>query len=98
MVDDIYPFDINYDQIIRASDLMDCTRDLARTIKMNPYISTGDYLMSLPNSILDELLVVADDEEHDNFSELPLMSEILARAEGLDAAQDEEAVPVALRR
>ena len=90
MVDDIYPFDINYDMIIRADDLMECTRDLARMIKMNPYISTGDYLMSLPNSILDELLVVADDEEHDNFSELPLMSEILARAEGLDAAQDEE--------
>ena len=90
MVDDIYPFNINYENIIRAGDLMECTRDLARTIKLNPYISAGDYLMSLPNSILDELLVVADDEEHDSFAELPLISEILARAEGLDAAQDEE--------
>lgn len=88
--DEMYPFDINYDMIIRSNDIMECTRDLARAIKMNPYISAGDYLMSLPNSILDHLLVVADDEEHENFAELPLISEMLARAEGLDASEDEE--------
>lgn len=88
MVD--YPFQINYENIIRCDDLMECTRDLARTLKYNPYLSFGDYMNELPTSILDKLLEVADDEENEHFDELVLLSEMLARAEGLDAAQNDE--------
>lgn len=85
-----YPFEINYDGIIKAPLLMECTRDLARTLRHNPYISFGDYMNEMPTAVLDELLKVADDENHEHFDELVLISEMLSRAEGLDAAQNDE--------
>jgi hypothetical protein len=44
----------------------------------------------LPTSILENLLHVAEDENNDHFDELLLISEMLARAEGLEAAESEE--------
>jgi hypothetical protein len=88
MVD--FPFEINYKEIIRCEGLMECTRDLARTLNHNPYITFGDYMNELPSSMLEQLLLVAESEENDHFDELLLISEMLARAEGLDASQTEE--------
>jgi len=88
-----YPFEINYANVIRADDLLECTRDLARTLKHNPYLSFGDYMNEMPTAVLDELLEIADSEHNDHFDELVLLSEMLSRAEGLDASQtDEESV------
>lgn len=85
-----YPFEINYKQIINCDGVLECTRDLARTLSHNPYISFGDYMNELPTSILENLLHVAEDENNDHFDELLLISEMLARAEGLEAAESEE--------
>lgn len=84
-----YPFEINYDGIIKAPLLMECTRDLARTLRHNPYLTFGDYMNEMPSAVLNELLEVADDETHEHFDELVLISEMLARAEGLDASQND---------
>lgn len=84
-----YPFEINYDGIIKAPLLMECTRDLARTLRHNPYLTLGDYMNEMPSVVLNELLEVADDETHEHFDELVLISEMLARAEGLDASQND---------
>lgn len=84
-----YPFEINYDGIIKAPLLMECTRDLARTLRHNPYLTFGDYMNEMPSAVLNELLEVADDESHEHFDELVLISEMLARAEGLDASQND---------
>jgi hypothetical protein len=88
MVD--YPFMINYDEILRADGLLECTRDLARSLKHNPYISMGDYMNEMPSKLLDKLLHIADNEDNDHFDELLLHSEMLARAEGLEAAESLE--------
>jgi hypothetical protein len=85
-----YPFEINYKQIIHCDGVLECTRDLARTLSHNPYISFGDYMNELPTSILEHLLHVAENEENDHFDELLLISEMLARAEGLEPSQSEQ--------
>lgn len=85
-----YPFEINYKQIIHCDDLLECTRDLARTLNHSPYITFGDYMNELPSSILEQLLIISDDEDNQHFDELLLMSEMLARAEGLDPADSLE--------
>lgn len=87
--DDNYPFDINYDEVMRKSH-MSATRDVVRLIRSRQYISPGEYTSLLTTSQLDELVEAINDEESDDFSEVMLISEILARAEGLDPSESAE--------
>ena len=88
--DELFPYNIDYDQVIKSTRLMEATRDVARIVKRTPYISPGDYFLDLPHAFLEEYLEVADSEEHERFCDLPLIAEMLARAEGLDAAMSDE--------
>ena len=42
----------------------------------------GDFIKSLKNDTLEELNVISEDENHPNFEEIVLLSEMLAAAEG----------------
>lgn len=77
-------FTINYDKIINDRKLHASTRLLAVDLQSNPYKLVGDFMRELPDDDLASLLAIADDEESDRFSEILLLSEMLARAEGLE--------------
>lgn len=77
-------FAINYDKIINDRKLHASTRLLAVDLQSNPYKLVGDFMRELPDDDLASLLAIADDEESDRFSEILLLSEMLARAEGLE--------------
>jgi predicted house-cleaning noncanonical NTP pyrophosphatase (MazG superfamily) len=82
-IDDGFPYEINYDQIMNV-DTISATRDCARLVKSRSYITPGEYTSLLTTSQVEELVEIANDEEHEHFGELILISEMLSRAEGLD--------------
>jgi hypothetical protein len=79
-------FHVNYDRVINEKDLLAVTRLLAVDLKNNPYKSVGDFMRELSDSDLDILSGLCDDTECEKFAEILLISEMLARAEGLDPA------------
>lgn len=87
--DDGYPFDINYDEVLKVAR-MSATKDVVRLVKSRQYISPGDYTSLLTTAQLEELVEAINDEMSDDFSEVMLISEILARAEGLDPSDSAE--------
>lgn len=84
-IDDGFPYEINYDQIMNV-DTISATRDCVRLVKSRSYITPGEYTSLLTTSQVEELVEIANDEEHEHFGELILISEMLSRAEGLDAS------------
>ncbi len=86
---DDFPFNINYDNIMKE-DTLSSTRDCVRLLKSRSYITPGEYTALLTTSQLEELVEIANDEEHEHFGELILISEMLSRAEGLDGSMDME--------
>lgn len=83
-------FHVNYDRVINEKDLLAVTRLLAVDLKSNPYKSVGDFMRELSDSDLDILSDLCDDTESRKFAEVVLISEMLARAEGLDPADAKE--------
>lgn len=88
--DEMFPFEINYDQILASDEMLGIVRDGVRAIRKNAYVTPGEFLQTVMNADLLEAIEVADDEEHSNYGDFMLLAEMLARAEGLDAAQDFE--------
>ena len=84
--DELFPYNIDYDQVIKSTRLMEATRDVARIVKRTPYISPGDYFLDLPHVFLEEYLEIADDEEHENFCDLPLIAEIDRKSTRLNSS------------
>jgi hypothetical protein len=83
-------FHVNYDRVINEKDLLAVTRLLAVDLKNNPYKSVGDFMRELSDSDLDILGDLCNDTECEKFAEVVLISEMLARAEGLDPANSKE--------
>jgi hypothetical protein len=91
--DDLEDFVINIDKVVKSKNMMPTTRMLAMRLQRNPYTTVKDFLENLSDVELQTLLEVTDDglddsagsvaEGKDRFSELVLMAEMLAKAEGL---------------
>lgn len=79
---DVYT--IQYDKVITDKKLMASTRLLASEIRTNGYKTVGEYLQELSDSDLSYLLDTSENTESEEFSEIALLSEMLATAEGLD--------------
>jgi hypothetical protein len=75
---------INYDKLKNSTDMLAVTRLLAASLQANPYMRVGNFLKELSDS---DLLILRDiceeGDEHARFQELLLISEMLAKAEGL---------------
>lgn len=82
MNDDTYL--VNYDKIVSDKKLLSSTRLLAASIVAEPYTTVQNYLQGLSDRDLEILMDIAEDQYKDEFSELVLVSEMLAQAEGLD--------------
>lgn len=74
---------ISYENIIKDKTLMPLTRALALDLMNQSYMCVGDFFKDLSNHDLQNLLDISEDEEHENFDEFALMSEMLAAGEGL---------------
>jgi predicted house-cleaning noncanonical NTP pyrophosphatase (MazG superfamily) len=85
-MDDNTPLQLNYDKIVKHKQFLSVTRMLAVDIMKNPYMTPADFLKALSNEELETLMEISDDDEHERMDEIMLISEMLATAEGLPAA------------
>ena len=84
-----FPFEINHDKIMNGEGMMNVTVDCCRMIKKQSYVTVGEYLNSVMTSDLQEAIDVIDaGEGDDRLGQFILISEMLARSEGLEAAED----------
>ena len=80
--DDEGEFSINYEKVLHQETFLPVTRLLAADLMKNQYMHIGDFIKSLKNDTLEEVNVISEDEDHPNFEEIVLLSEMLAAAEG----------------
>jgi hypothetical protein len=80
-------YTIQYDKVIQDKKLMASTRLLAYQINQNGYMRVGDYMKELSDSDLEYFLEVSGKEDEEEFSEISLLSEMLATAEGLPSSE-----------
>jgi hypothetical protein len=73
-------YTIEYKRVLNSKDFTSSTRLLAAGLMENPYKSVGDYLKELSDSDIESLIVKINE---DDMEELLLLSEMLARAEGV---------------
>ena len=77
---------LNYDKIVKHKEFLSVTRMLAVDMMKNPYMTPADFLKALSDEELQTLMEISDDDEHERMDEIMLISEMLATAEGLPAA------------
>ena len=80
--DDEGEFSINYERVLHQGTFLPVTRLLAADLMKSQYMSIGDFIKSLNDNSLQELNSIAEDEDHPNFEEMILITEMLAAAEG----------------
>lgn len=85
-MDDNTPLQLNYDKIATYKEFLSVTRMLAVDMMKNPYITPADFIKSLSDEELQNLIEISDDEEHPRIDEVMLISEMLATGEGLEPA------------
>ena len=79
-----FPFEINYENIVKAKDILPMVRLLAADLMANPYMTLGAYFQTAKDTDLELILEVSEDEEDERLSDVLLMAEMLARAEGVE--------------
>ena len=80
--DDDGEFSINYEKVLHEETFLPVTRLLAADLIKNQYMPIGDFIKSLNDNSLEELNEISADENHPNFEEMILISEMLSAAEG----------------
>lgn len=73
---------------------MPMTRLLAATLQQNPYITVSDFFAGLTDEELDKLMDIAEEDDHDSYGDLILMTEMLTAAEGVDVDEEDDDVYV----
>lgn len=79
-----------YENIIKAKDLMPVTRALALDLSNTGYISVGDFLRDMNDNDLENLLNISENKEREEYSQILLISEMLATGEGLSPSDNAE--------
>ena len=84
MIEGIDKYHVSLSTVANSSEMMAVTRLLAIDLQNNPYLSVGDFFKKISDADLQLLTDVVDEgEENVHFSELLLLSHMLAMAEGL---------------
>ena len=79
-----FPFEVNDGKVFRTDSVLPMARLLAATLMENPYMTVGTYMQKARDSELALIMEISEDEEDERMGDLLLMSEMLARAEGVD--------------
>lgn len=83
-MDDFDDMTIDYRKVVDSKEMLAVTRLLAASIQVSPYMRVGTFIQELSSGDLQMLNdIVESGAEHPRFEELLLISEMLARAEGL---------------
>lgn len=94
-------YELNLQKIIEDRNMLSVTRLLAATLLNTPYMTVGEFVSSLSDPDLQQLMEIADgmerEEEGDqdfdkvnHLEELVLITEMLVRAEGLITTNAED--------
>ena len=86
MSDDLgidFPFEINYEKIVKTKDILPMVRLLAADLMQNPYMTLGTYFQTAKDTDLELILESSEDEDDERLSDILLMAEMLAKAEGV---------------
>jgi predicted secreted protein len=83
-------FSINYENIMKANNLLAVTKMLASDMQRNAYMTPGDFMKNLSDGDLHYLVGLCEEEDNEHFAELMLMAEMLAQGEGLPRANEEQ--------
>jgi hypothetical protein len=78
-------YSVNLTEVVKNKDVMAVTKLLAHRIMENPYLSVGEFMEELSDLDLDALQDAVEKEE---YSDVILIGEMLATAEGCDQAKD----------
>ena len=80
-------YSVDHTKVIQSQDCLAVTKLLAVDLMSRPYMQVGDFFKKLSNSDLATLMDVIEANDgvtpNDQFSDLILISEMLASAEGL---------------
>ena len=79
-----FPFEINYEKILKTNNILPMVRLLAADLMKNPYMTIGSYLQRARDSDLQLILEASEVEEDERLSDILLMAEMLAKAEGVE--------------
>jgi len=85
-----FPFEINYEKILNTNSILPMVRLLAADLMKNPYMTIGTYLQRARNDDLQLILEASEDEEDERLSDILLMAEMLAKAEGVETDSIED--------
>ena len=79
-----FPMEINYEKVLKTNSILPMVRLLAAELMKNPYMTIGTYLQKARDSDLQLILEASEDEEDERLSDILLMAEMLAKAEGVE--------------
>jgi len=79
-----FPFEVNYEKVFKTNSVLPMARLLAAKLMENPYMTVGMYMQKARDSELALIMEISEDEEDERMGDILLMSEMLARAEGVD--------------
>lgn len=86
--DEMFPFSINYDKIAADKEMQAITRLLAVDLMTKSYITVGEFYKNINDT---DLFNIIECEDTDPFmAEILLMSQMLAKAEGVDTETFEQ--------
>lgn len=80
-----FPFNINYENIVKTKNILPMVRLLAADLMQNPYMTVGMYMQEAKDTDLELIMEISEDEEDERLSDILLMAEMLARAEGVSS-------------
>lgn len=85
-----FPFEINYEKVFKTNSILPMVRLLAAELMKNPYMTIGAYLQKARDSDFQLILEASEDEEDERLSDILLMAEMLAKAEGVETDSIED--------
>ena len=85
-----FPMEINYERVLKTNSILPMVRLLAADLMNNPYMTIGAYLQRARDEDLQLILEASEDEEDERLSDILLMAEMLAKAEGVETDSIED--------
>lgn len=84
-------YSINFERVLYEESFLPVTRLLAANLIKQQYMSVGDFIKTLNSDTLEQLNDISEDEEHPNFDQIVLITEMLSAAEGTNTSGVSEA-------
>jgi len=85
-----FPMEIDFEKILTNNSILPMVRLLAADLMKNPYMSIGTFLQRARAEDLQLILEASEDEEDERLSDILLMAEMLAKAEGVETDSIED--------